>query len=81
MDDFTHFSSSDFYVCACLIAFGFHLRQLIPGTGNFTEFVFEESPEDCHQAISSYWAHELKIDARTLISSIHELRSRLKQGV
>lgn len=81
MKDSLHFESKDFYLSAILIACGKTLIKLNKSQGDFVDFVFKESPEDCIETIESYWADELLINPKKLISAINELKTRLHQGI
>jgi len=44
-------------------------------------FVFEDSDNQAELILSRYWNHELQVDARDLIESINELKTRIHSGV
>ena len=81
MKEFNRFSSKDFYLSAVLIACGCKLQRLERFKDNLVTFVFKDLPEDCHEIIASYWANELQVNPRKLISAINQLKTRLHQGI
>jgi hypothetical protein len=79
MEDVDYFSSKDFYLSAVCLAFDCKLSHLDHSPGDFVNFVFNESPEKCHEIIASYWTGELRVDPKKLISAINELKTRLHE--
>ena len=75
-----NYSSSDFYLTAVCITCGCKIKKLQKTKGKFIEFIFENSPDQCLEIISAYWAGELKVDPKKLISSINELKTRIHEG-
>jgi hypothetical protein len=81
MENFEKFSSKDFYLSAVLMACDCKLQRLEKFKDNFVTFVFKKPPENCHEIIASYWADELQVNPRKLISAINQLKTRLHQGI
>lgn len=73
--------SKDFYLSCIIRASGFNLIELKKGTGDFSVFVFDVTPEKAEQIISLHWSRQLALPTKDLIEAINELRSRLKSGV
>lgn len=80
MKETFEYSSHDFYLSCVILAVGCRLSHLERSDRNFVEFVFNESPEKCHEIIAAYWADELQVSAKKLIASINELKTRLHSG-
>lgn len=76
-----NYSSSDFYLSAVCLACDCTIERLDKQPGNFVEFVFKDSPEKCHEIIAGYWAGELRVDPKKLISAINQLKTRIHEGV
>lgn len=76
-----NYSSSDFYLSAVLLACDCTIERLDRTQGNFVEFVFRDSPDKCLEFIASYWASELLIDPKKLISAINQLKTRIHERV
>ena len=74
-------SSNDFYLSAVCISSGCKLSHLERQKGDFTNFVFKESPEKCHEIIAAYWADELNLSPKKVIDSINILKTRLHSGI
>ncbi|KKQ87780.1 MAG: hypothetical protein UT10_C0001G0021 [Candidatus Woesebacteria bacterium GW2011_GWB1_38_8b] len=80
------FKLSDFYQSVILKTAGFPLVRLEKQDRQHFVFVFEDSDnqDSDNQAeliLSRYWNHELQVDARDLIESINELKTRIHSGV
>jgi hypothetical protein len=75
-----HFVSSDFYLSAVCLACDCKIQKLIRKDSKFVEFFFQDSPDKCLEIISSYWAGELLVDPKKLISAINELKTRIHEG-
>lgn len=73
--------SKDFYTSCVLITCNCTVEELKRKQNSFVEFVFKDSPDKCLEIISSYWAGELLVDPKKLISAINELKTRLHSGV
>jgi hypothetical protein len=80
MEDVIQFQSKDFYLSAVCMAVGCKLVGLDRSPGDFVEFVFQESPETCHEIISAHWADELQVSSKKLVEAINELKTRLHGG-
>jgi hypothetical protein len=74
------YSSSDFYLSAVCLACDCTITKLEKKPGNYVEFVFNDSPDKCLQIITSYWAGELLVDPKKLISAINQLKTRIHEG-
>lgn len=71
------YTSKDFYISSVLLACDCTIERLDRNQGNFVEFVFRDSPDKCLELIASYWANELLVDPKKLISAISELKTRI----
>jgi|GEM_PF-2425417 len=71
------FKTRDFSHSIVLLSLGYRLLELEQGGGNFVRFVFEINPEEAAVLWDQYWRKEIQVDAKTLIDSIHELKSRM----
>lgn len=74
------YSSRDFYLSSVLLSCGCTINSLNREQRNFVQFVFNDSPEKCHEIIAEYWAGGLLVDPKKLISSINELKTRIHEG-
>lgn len=77
MQNFQTYCSKDYYLSSVLVAAGCQLSHLAKNDNGVFDFVFNESPEKCNEIINSYWSSNLKVDARTLIGAINELKTRI----
>ena len=75
------FKLSDFYQAVILKTAGFPLVRLEKQDRQHFVFVFEDSDNQAELILSRYWNHELQVDARDLIESINELKTRIHSGV
>jgi len=75
------FKLSDFYQAVILKTAGFPLVCLEKQDRQHFVFVFEDSDNQSELILSRYWNHELQVDARDLIESINELKTRIHSGV
>jgi len=72
---------SDFYQSVILKAVGFPLLRLERGKGKFVTFVFDDPEHKAEEVLRGYWAREIRIEARSLIETINELKTRIHAGV
>ena len=75
------FKLSDFYQAVILKTAGLPLVRLEKQDRQHFVFVFEDSDNQSELILSRYWNHELQVDARDLIESINELKTRIHSGV
>ena len=75
------YTSKDFYISSVLLACDCTIERLDRSQGNFVEFVFKDSPDKCLELIASYWASELLVDPKKLISAINQLKTRIHERV
>jgi hypothetical protein len=71
------YKTKDFYGACILRAQGLELHQIQFHTDNFASFIFNDPDERAAQIIKDYWDKQLIVDARTLIETINELKTRL----
>jgi len=69
--------TKDFAQASIFVALGYRVERLERGDGNFVRFVFGINPDEAKSIWDSYWRRELQVDAKTLIDSIHELKTRI----
>ena len=75
------FKISDFYQAVILKTAGLPLIRLESEDRRHFVFVFEDPEDQAEPILSRYWNHELQVDARDLIESINELKTRIHSGV
>ena len=75
------YESNDFYLSCCLLASGIPLKKLKKENSKFFTFVFDNSQQKVDRIIQDHWNRNLNLPTRTLIDSIHELKTRLHSGV
>ncbi|KKQ15397.1 hypothetical protein A2858_02495 [Candidatus Daviesbacteria bacterium RIFCSPHIGHO2_01_FULL_36_37] len=75
------YKCNDFYQAVILKTAGVPLIRLEKTTERFFNFVFDDPEENVKNIISQYWNNKLKVDARDLIESINELKTRIHSGV
>lgn len=73
------YSSTDFYLTACILASGYPLIQVVPTQTNKLEFVLAISPEEADKLIQKHWARDLTVPSRNLVDAIKELKTRMYQ--
>ena len=71
----------DFYSASLLKALGYPLVRLERGSGDFLLFVFEGSGTAAEADLQRYWERQCPIDAKTLVDSIRDLKTRIHQGI
>ena len=81
MDNNKEFKSQDFYQSVVLKTLGFQLLRLEKGSGHFFIFVFSDSEAKAEEIIEEYWNRKVKVDARDLIETINELKTRIHSGI
>lgn len=81
MEDENHmekiFKSQDFYTSVLLKTLGFRLIRLERLFGNLVTFVFEDPQENAQETIDQYWDRKIICNARDLIETINELKTRI----
>lgn len=75
------FSSKDFYLCVCLLASNFKLREIEPTSGKFANFIFDDHKGKAEEIIKKHWSGELKVSTKDFVAAISELKTRLNSGV
>ena len=81
MENKSEFRSSDFYQAVILKTVGFSLLRLEKTNGRFMTFVFEDLEHVAQDVLQSYWRREITVNARDLIETINELKTRVHSGV
>ena len=81
MENLREFATKDFYISALLKALGFGLLRLEKTKSKFVVFVFSDPQNKAPELIQRYWNRQIKIEPRTLIEQIHELKSRIHGGI
>lgn len=81
MENIKEYKSNDFYQAVILKTVGFPLMRLERTNGRFYIFVFDDPDNNAQKTISMYWNHQLKVDARELVETINELKTRIHSGV
>lgn len=71
------FKSQDFYISCILKTVKFPLLRLERSSGNFVTFVFEDPEGKAQEVINQYWNREINCNARDLIETINELKTRI----
>lgn len=67
----------DFYGSVILRTLGFQITRIERHPNDISVFVFDDPDKTASQTIKDYWDRKLEVNARDLIDSIHELKSRL----
>lgn len=75
------FKTHDFYHAVILKTLGFKLLRLEKSTGKFLVFVFNNRGREAQEKIQKYWDREIVVDARALIETINELKTRIHSKV
>lgn len=75
------YKTNDFYHAVILKTVGFPLLRLEKGNGKFLVFVFADSDSQAQVTIQNYWNRQIQVDARDLIETINELKTRIHSGV
>ncbi len=71
------FKTRDFSHASILLSLGYVLCTLERGGQDFVRFVFTIDPLVAKNIWDKYWRREVLVDAKTLIDSIHEIKTRL----
>lgn len=71
------YKTKDFYLSACLLAYGIPLLKLESIGNNIYYFVFGTSEKSAEQIIQSYWDRSLKLPVRNFVEAINELKTRI----
>lgn len=77
----TEYKSNDFYHAVILKTVGYQLLRLQKGSGKFLVFVFSDPKSQAQTTIQNYWDHQIQVDARKIIETINELKTRIHSGV
>jgi len=80
MEKIKEFKIADFYQAVILKTVGLPLVRLEKSEGSFMTFVFDDPDYRAEEIISRYWNKEVKVDARSLIENINELKTRIHTG-
>lgn len=76
----SEYKTKDFYLSACLLAYGIPLRKLESIGHNIYYFVFGTSENSAEQVIQSYWDRSLQLSVRSFVEAINELKTRIHIG-
>jgi len=79
--NFREFKINDFYQATILKTVGFPLLRLERGEGKFMVFVFDDPEYKAVETLRRYWQRKIRIEARSLIETINELKTRIHAGV
>ena len=71
----TEFRTKDLYESSVLCALGKKLLRL-EGDGSQYWFVFADR-EACKKVSNSYWAGDIKVNAKTLVNWVRDLKDRI----
>ena len=77
----TTFTSKDFYLSACIRAYGANLTRLEPIDYKTYLFHFDITPAQANALIEQHWNGQLILPTKAVIDAINELKTRLHQGV
>lgn len=77
MKNLNEFKINDFYQSCILKVSNFTLLRLERGNGRFVVFVFDDPESRATEIIEKYWNREVQVEARDLIETINEMKSRL----
>jgi len=77
----SEFKIRDFYQAVILKTVGLPLSRLERDKGKFITFVFDDPEYKAEEIIERYWAREIKVEARSLIETINELKTRIHSGI
>jgi hypothetical protein len=81
MKNTNEFKINDFYQAVILKTVGFPLLRLERSSSKFVVFVFDDPKQKAKEIIRNYWQRKIKVDARDLIETINELKTRIHSGV
>jgi len=81
MENNREFRINDFYQAVILKTVGFPLLRLERGNGKFVTFVFDDPEYKAEETLRKYWQRKIRIEARSLIETINELKTRIHAGV
>jgi len=71
----------DFYQAVILKTVKFPLIRLEKSGDRFVTFVFSDPNYKAEKTLKKYWNKELPVEARDLIETINELKTRIYSGV
>lgn len=77
MEEKDLYKSRDFYTSALLKTLGYDLLRLERSRGKFVTFVFDDPEGKAKETINQYWNREIVCNARDLIETINELKTRI----
>lgn len=80
MENVNVYKTKDFYLSACLLAYGISIQKLEPTVNSAYLFVFETSIENAEKIIKLYWDRSLKLPIRDFVDAINELKTRIHTG-
>ena len=69
--------TKDFAQASVYLGLQYPLLRLERGNGQFVVFVFEVDPATAGEIWDRYWRREVQVDAKTLLDSVHELKTRI----
>lgn len=69
----------DFYGACLLHAMKYPLIRMERGEGDFLMFVFDDPEFKAETVLDEYWEGRVQIDAKTLVDSIRDLKTRIHQ--
>lgn len=81
MENLKEFKLNDFYQAVILKTVGFPLLRLERKDSKFVVFVFDNPEFRAEETIERYWNRELEVNAREMIETINELKTRIHSGV
>ncbi len=75
------FKTRDFYLAACLLAYGLVLKKLQLEKNKIATFIFNDPNNIAEKIITDHWNRKNKIPTRDLIEAIVELKTRIHNGI
>jgi hypothetical protein len=81
MENLSEIRLNDFYQAVILKTVGFPLIRLEKTGDRFVTFVFNDPQNQAEKTIRNYWNRSLPVEARDLVETINELKTRLYSGV
>lgn len=70
----------DFYLACVMKAVGMSLLRLEGSVGQPVYFVFDDPDHQAELLTRQYWDHQVTVDAKLLIDTVYELKTRLHSG-
>lgn len=71
------FRINDMYQAVVLKVIGLELLTLERDQGNQVTFVFNDPNIQARKIVDRYWRYEVKVDAREMVETINELKTRI----